>query len=184
MKNAHKLGNKKIIFSIILIIIIVLCAFFCTFCYLFPKKYEKIIKSECDKYSIDYALVFSIINTESGFNKNAKSSKGAMGLMQIMPQTANFIAQNLQVDFVEKNLFEPKINIAFGVYYLDYLFQKFNSVNAVICSYNAGETVVRNWLKDKKYSSDGVNLDVIPYPETNNYLNKVIKNYKVYKKII
>ncbi len=185
MNNAHKTNSKKIVFAIILTLIIVFSAFFCVFCYLFPKKYEKIIKTECDKYLIDYALIYAIINAESGFNQNAKSKKGAMGLMQIMPQTAMFIAESLGENFENDSLlFDPEVNIRYGVYYIDYLSKKFDSNEAIICSYNAGETVVRSWLSNSEYSTDKKTLKVIPYPETNNYLKKVLKNYKVYKKII
>lgn len=166
-------------------LIVFVGSLFCFFGYFFPKKYSIYINELSKKYNVDKVLIYSIINTESGFNSNAQSSKGAMGLMQIMPTTATFIADELQVEnFKVADMFVPSVNIEFGTFYLNYLFSKFDSIEAVICSYNAGETVVRTWLNDKKYSPDGVNLTDIPYKETANYLSKVKTNYKVYKKLV
>lgn len=180
--------SKKIITTLILIfcvIIVFLASFFCYFNIFYPKKYSIYINNFSEKYSVDKVLVYSIINTESSFNVNATSTKGAMGLMQIMPATAVFIAEQLNIEnFDTKSLYQPETNIQFGTFYLNYLSQKFENVDAVICSYNAGETIVRRWLSDANYSSDGKTLDKIPYSETANYLKKVHQNYRVYKKVV
>lgn len=180
--------QRKILNTTILIVcvLITLCAsLFCAFSYFYPKKYSMYINLMSEKYDVDKALIYSIINTESKFSPNATSEKGAMGLMQIIPSTATFIAQELDVEnFKVDDMYVPKTNIEFGVYYLKYLYSKFDSADAVICSYNAGETVVRRWLNDKTYSADGKTFVKIPYKETANYLKKVKQNYKVYKKIV
>lgn len=180
--------SKKIITTLILIICVIvvfLASFFCYFNIVYPKKYSIYINNLSEKYSVDKILIYSVINIESGFNVNATSSKGAMGLMQIMPATAVFIAEQLNIqNFNTKNLYNPETNIEFGTFYLNYLSQKFENLDAVICSYNAGETIVRRWLTDANYSSDGKTLNKIPYSETANYLKKVKQNYKVYKKLV
>lgn len=185
--NSKRL-SKKIITTLIFIICVLvtfLASFFCYFNILYPKKYSIFINNFSQKYSVDKVLIYSVINTESNFNANATSSKGAMGLMQIMPPTALFIAEQLNIEnFNTKNLYNPETNIEFGTFYLNYLLNKFDNIDAVICSYNAGETVVRRWLNDKNYSTDGKTLDQIPYTETSNYLKKVQQNYKVYKKLV
>lgn len=128
-----------------------------------------------NKYSSAYGLdkneVAAIIKAESNFNPNAKSREGATGLMQIMPETADFIARLSGID--KYNLYDERTNIRFGCFYLRYLKNKFYSDGTVYAAYNAGEGKVREWLKNKDYSEDGENLSVIPYPETRNYVRKV-----------
>ena len=137
------------------------------------------------KYNVDSALIYSVIKAESNFDKNSVSKKGAIGLMQIMPSTAIFIAQQLNLEnFDIKDLYLPQTNIEFGTYYLSYLYSKFNSLNAVVCSYNAGETVVKKWLNDKNYSTDLQSLKTVPYAETSKYLKKVTFFYKIYQFLI
>ena len=175
----------KIIMLIICVIILFVGSFLCFFAFFYPVKYKKIIFENCDKYQIDYTLEFSIVNAESKFMPNKVSPKGAMGLMQIMPSTAVFIADELGYEnFSVESLYTPEINLQFGIYYLSYLSTKFETLEQVICAYNAGETAVRNWLKNKEYSVDGKNLDEIPYAETKGYLLKVQKNMKIYKKLV
>lgn len=181
--------SKGKILNIILIIfllgILLFGAFFCIFSIKYPVKYKKIIKNECQTNNLDPILVFSLINAESSFNPSKTSNKGAIGLMQIMPSTAIFIATELELDnFDSKSLYNPEVNIKFGTYYLNYLSKKYDDLDLVICAYNAGETNVNSWLNDKEYSLDGKKLDDIPFKETKNYLSKIKSFYKVYKKIL
>lgn len=184
-KQKEHTNFYKIIMLIICVIILFVGSFFCCFSIFYPIKYKDIIFENCEKYEIDYALAFSIINAESKFLPNKTSSRGAIGLMQIMPSTAIFVADELGYEnFSVESLYAPEINLQFGIYYLSYLFKKFDTLEQAICSYNAGESAVRGWLKNKKYSLDSKKLNVIPYPETRNYLSKVQKNMKIYKKIV
>lgn len=125
------------------------------------KHYEPIINSMGEKYSVDPALIKAVIKAETDFNPNAISSKGASGIMQLMPQTASDLNVN--------NLFNAKENIEGGVKYLKYLIDLFNgNLTHAIAAYNAGENAV------KKYNT------VPPYPETQNYVRKVLAYYKDY----
>lgn len=151
--------------------------------FLYPLKYEQYILQYSRECNLSPSLVASIINVESGFKTLAKSNAGAMGLMQIMPDTASYISQIKDLDYQEKDdLFTPEKNIKIGCYYLQYLTQKFDNIDTALCAYNAGETVVRNWLNNPKYSQDKITLENIPYKETKNYLIKINKNIKIYKK--
>lgn len=136
-------------------------------------KYKKLAVTYAKEYGVSASLVISIIKTESGFNKNAVSNKGAVGLMQILPTTAKYIAEKLGYG-AEFNLFEPETNIEFGVYYLKYLLDKFKSEDIAICAYNAGEGTVLKWGLLRGFS-----LDKIKYKETLNYYKKV----KFFKKL-
>lgn len=148
----------------------------------YPLSFKAEILEYSKKYDLSCEFIASVINAESGFNKNAVSNKGAVGLMQIMPKTAQYIAQKLGEEYSYENLFEPKTNIRYGVYYLCYLKQKFEDEQVVLCAYNAGEGVVMGWLGDEKYSSDQKTLIDIPYPATRQYVQKVLSMEKVYAK--
>lgn len=174
----------KILVIVFLILFAFLCIFFAQsyYNYVYPLKYKEDIIHEAELNNLNPALVASIINAESGFEATAVSSKGAMGLMQIMPQTAKFVAEKLRIDFNEDMLLEPAYNIKIGCYYLNYLNNKFQSQEALLSAYNAGEGVVKTWLKDQNYSVDGINLIKIPYTQTNAYVQKINKILPVYEK--
>lgn len=149
--------------------------------YLYPLKYKEIVFLYADLYGVDRALVFATIKEESSFDKNAKSNKGAVGLMQITLSTAEFIAKKLgESDY---DLLNENTNIKFGAYYLGYLLDKFKVVETAICAYNAGEGRIRGWLKDSEKSKDGITLTYIPYKETREYLEKIVKSFEKYKKL-
>lgn len=139
-----------------------------------PKKYEEIIKQYSSEYNLSASLIASIINVESGYNKDAVSKKGAVGLMQILPTTAKWLTGETQ------NLLNPNTNIKIGCIYLDYLKKQFQSLFCVLAAYNAGPNKVLIWLEDEKYSKDGLNLLSTPYKETNDYIKRVCQNIKFY----
>ncbi len=147
----------------------------------YPLKYQKQISLYSTIYNLDASLVSSVINAESGFDTKATSSKGARGLMQIMPATGQYIADSLGQSFDFVDLYDVDTNIQYGCFYLRYLFDKFDNIDLVLASYNAGEGVVSNWLKNKKYSQDGKTLDVIPYAQTSKYVYKVKQAMPIYQ---
>ena len=145
---------------------------------LFPKKYTQFVESYSKEYDVSPSLVYSIIRAETNFNPKAKSSVGAVGLMQILPTTASWIAGKLDfTDYSDSQLYSPETNIRFGCYYLSYLFSKFSDVDVVICAYNAGEGVVRRWLRGETTLDE----DKIEYAETREYLRKVKQGLKYYE---
>ena len=149
-----------------------------------PLKFKDEIVLCSKEFNLSPALVASLIKAESSFNENAKSNKDAIGLMQIKLSTANYLNDLKNENHItEEQLFDAKSNIKYGCEYLNYLTKKFQNVNTVLASYNAGETRVRSWLKSKEYSTDGITLKYIPYEETKNYVEKVNKNLKYYSRI-
>lgn len=152
---------------------------------LFPVKYKNQIETYATKFNLPPALIASLINTESSYNQNARSSKNAIGLMQIKLSTAKYMIEfyNLNTTITENELYDVNKNLYFGCMYLNYLFKKFDNFTTAIASYNAGETNVRTWLKNANYSNDGKTLIKIPFDETDNYIKKINKNLKFYKKI-
>ncbi len=151
--------------------------------YTHPLKFENEIVSYAEKYELTPELIASVINVESSFNEKAKSNKDAIGLMQIKLTTANYVNDlNNQNEITENELFNPTTNIELGCQYLKYLINKFTDIDASLAAYNAGETRVRSWLNSGIYSTDGIKLSYIPYKETREYVEKINKNIKFYKK--
>lgn len=177
MKFSIKNYAKYIIYGLAVVCLIFL--FFYNYM-LFPIKYKKEINLYSENYGVDNVLVASIICVESSFIKEAKSGKGAIGLMQIMPSTAKWICEQKGEQFDQQKLFSPDYNINIGTYYLKYLINKFGDVDNAIIAYNAGEGTVSNWLKNDQLSQDGKKLDKVPYSETSTYLTRVKRAMKVY----
>ena len=151
----------------------------------YPLVYNEIIEEYCDLYDVDKYLVHSIIRTESFFNEKAVSKKGAIGLMQIMPDTGAWVAEKLELkNFTSEDLFDSEKNIMIGVWYISYLSDKFNgNFNNTIAAYNAGPTNVSKWLNESDLSTDGENLIDIPFEETKKYKDKVSNAYDMYIRI-
>ena len=170
--------------SFLILIFVGLTVFFAINCVgkvIYPKKYQNLVESVGEKYGVDPLFIYSIIKVESGFNKDAVSSKGAVGLMQITPSTAEYIAKLKGVKTYD--LFNVETNVEFGTFYLRYLIDRFEVLETAIVSYNAGETRVSSWLKDSALSTDGKRLNFVPYKESREYLEKVFKAYDKYKKL-
>ncbi len=181
---AHK--NKKKIRRILLFIVIaviIIVNFKIILKSFYPLEYKESILEYSELYDVDPNWVASVINTESKFNVDVTSSKGAMGLMQIMPETGAWIAELLRIeDFEEYMIMDPDINIMMGTWYLNRLSNDFNGdFDLVLASYNGGPGNVTKWLGDERYSKDGVSLSDIPFNETKHYVKKVKTNYNMYK---
>lgn len=153
--------------------------------YMSANNVDLIIKYS-EMYDLDPALVCSVIYTESKFNDNATSNKGAIGYMQLMPETAEYIRSEMKknnfdlntletlVDSDHLDLTDTEINVFLGTWYLRYLLDLFsqNEINA-ICAYNAGPSKVTEWLNDFDIAPNGKDLLKIPYKETRQYVQKV-----------
>ena len=172
--------NKRKIWTVLCILLVLFTAFFLrgyVVYKVYPLENEDLISKYSKQYSIDEYLVCAVISAESGFDETALSSKGAMGLMQIMPDTGEWAASKAGIDNFETNmLYDPETNIMLGCWYLNYLSDVFDGdIKIVLAAYNAGPSRVREWI-----DADGV-LREIPYIETENYIIKIEKNYSIYK---
>ena len=175
----------KLLITTIVVMLLIITFSITLITMIFPIGYSNIIIKYAEEYNIDPYLVAAIINVESKYDKNAVSNKEAKGLMQIAPQTGKWGAETLEIEnYNEKLLFEPDTNIKIGTWYLNRLLKEFNKdIDLVLAAYNAGSGNVSKWLKDKRYCEDGYTLTNIPFKETDEYLDKVHMNYKVYKLI-
>lgn len=140
----------------------------------FKTKYVELIEKNAKTYSINISLVQAVIWTESKYKSDAKSGAGAIGLMQLMPETAKWCAENIGIEYDEAMLIYPDYNIKLGTYYLSYLFDKFKCERLAVIAYNAGEGNVAKWLASNE------NFD-IPFKETRDYLSRVNFAKKIYK---
>ena len=151
-----------------------------------PLYYADTITAYADAQELDPALVAAVILCESSYDPKAESRLGARGLMQLMPDTAEWVAHKLGedgADYSFDNLYDPQTNIRFGTWYLGYLSRRFNGdATKIVCAYHAGQGNVDSWLKNPQYSYDGVTLDVIPTQDTATYASRVLRARDIYRK--
>ena len=184
------LKSKKIIILIFSIIIVFV------FCFIFKdvilkmiyqKNYEEIIVKYSEKYQVDENLVFAIIKTESNFDKDVISNKGAVGLMQLMTNTAKEVAlkNNIELDVnnIEQDLLTPEKNIEIGTKYIGMMIQKYGNIQVALAAYNAGTGTVDNWIEKGIIKADGSDIENIPFKETNMYVRKILRDYEIYAKL-
>lgn len=140
----------------------------------FTPDFRSIIDDNSNRYGIDNRLVYAVIMAESGYDSQAKSPKGAIGLMQIMPSTAEWLSD---APVAESDLYNPKYNIELGVKLLSMYFTKYNDFYAVLCAYNAGEGNLAKWLRNE------IDISEPPYKETADYIRRVKFYYNIYSTI-
>ncbi|MDQ2085272.1 lytic transglycosylase domain-containing protein [Herbivorax sp. ANBcel31] len=197
MLNKTKKRISLFVFLILLVILIVFTVEVAVK-FLYPIEYKEYVLKYSSYYeNLDPYLVFSVIKAESNFEPNATSHKNARGLMQITDDTSIWIAERMKMDnFKIEHLYNPETNIKMGCWYLNNLIEEFMYEDGVyiyeeeperrklvLAAYNAGRGNVALWLKDIKFSESGKSLDVIPFKETDRYVDKVHNYYEVYKKL-
>lgn len=151
--------------------------------YLYPYPYQSLVVEYAEARKLDSALVAGVIFSESRFAPDARSRKGATGLMQLMPDTANWIAGQLDDEqFTLEELWDPEINIRFGTWYLRSLEREFHGNEVLLlAAYNAGRGNVNAWMK--KYGWDMTFRDIaqIPFAETREYVKRVQQSREKYR---
>ena len=165
----------KPIFIIIVVIFITISLYSCD---LGARRYADLIREISLEYGVDPAVVLAVSEVESHFDPEAKSSAGAVGLMQLMPDTASWVAKCIPIEnYKDEDLFVPETNVRIGVWYLSYLYRVFDESWQVFAAYNAGEGTVKDWISDENFKKED-----IPYSETANYVKKVERALKRYGK--
>lgn len=150
---------------------------------IYPKEYEQQVTTYSEMYNVDENLIYAIIKAESNFDPNAVSNKDARGLMQLMYDTAADVAKIVEIEINEQNLLEPEININLGTKYISMLIEKYENIEVALAAYNAGSGNVDKWITEGTIKADGSNIENIPFKETNNYVRKILRDYKIYKQI-
>lgn len=176
-----KSDKKDIIIITSFIIIIIISLVIGKNQFFIPEDIRSLTTEISGRYLVDETLVLAVIKCESGFKRRAVSLKGACGLMQLTENTFDYICD---LKNIKGDIYDPQTNIEAGCAYLKYLSEKFNGLKEIICAYNAGEGTVREWLNDIEYSKNGVDLDIIPYKETEKYHKRVMTYYYFYGGVI
>ena len=154
---------------------------------LYPKTYSEIISVYAEKYDVEENLIYAVIKAESNFNSEAVSNRDAIGLMQIVEETAIEVATRNQIDIDTENISEELLNIDnninIGTKYLSTLLTQYGNIEVALAAYNAGIGTVNNWIEKQIIQADGSNIENVPYKETNNYVRKILRDYRVYNEL-
>lgn len=148
----------------------------------YPLDYEPQIMAASKRHGVDPYLIAAMIRIESSFDPEARSPKGAIGLMQVLPSTARYVASRRGRPYVEANLYRPVHNIDVGTYYLRYLRDKYGRIEYALAAYNGGEANVDRWLAEGLGSGGPEEFVArIPFKETRSFVGKVLKAHRVYR---
>lgn len=148
----------------------------------YPQKYAESVEKYAAEYDVPESVVYAVIKTESGFTPDAVSLKGAIGLMQITPDTFDWLCSKTGDEANALLLYEPDTNIRYGTYFLSLLHNEYKAWDTVYAAYNAGRGRVNSWLASEEYNNNG-RLKNIPYEETASYVKKVEKAQSVYARL-
>jgi soluble lytic murein transglycosylase len=148
-----------------------------------PLRHADIIRQQSRDKDVDPALVAAVIYAESHFIDGRTSSAGAQGLMQLTPDTAQYIARKSGgTQFHVSDLGTPQVNIAYGTFYLNYLIKRYgDDIPLVLAAYNAGEGNVDKWIAQARASDQALDIGAIPFGETRSYVAKVLEARREYR---
>ena len=151
----------------------------------YPMTYAPEIRAAAAEFSLDPAYVASVVLAESSFDAEAVSSVGAIGLMQIMPDTGEWIAGKLEDEpFDVQRLYQPEVNLRYGCWYLRFLLDRYDGdMYTASTAYHQGQGRVDQWLEDPQYSQDGRTLTAISSAVTDTYVNRIMESYANYQEL-
>jgi len=151
---------------------------------LFPKPYWAELKRYSSDNALDPYLVASLIRQESEFNPNAVSKKDAVGLMQLLPKVGRGVARQEKLKhFSTQQLFTPSVNMQLGTRYFRSMVDKFGAFEYALAAYNAGSDRVEDWMSQGKYRDVPEFVESIPFTETREYVQAIVRNANVYKQL-
>ncbi len=176
----------------IMIILLLICTVFVCLLFkdkflkiIYPKKYQEVVSIYADKYKVEENLIFAVIKAESNFDKEAISNRGAIGLMQLMKETAKDVAKKngiiIKEDQIKEELCDVYKNVDIGTCYLSSLMNRYQNKEVALAAYNAGIGTVDSWIEKGIIQKDGTDIEKIPYKETNHYVRKILRDYKIYE---
>lgn len=150
---------------------------------LYPHKYAESVEKYSAQYGVDENLIYAVMRTESSFRTDANSEVGAAGLMQIMPETFEWLCMRMNETADFTALYDPDTSIRFGTYLLHLLCEQFGDTRTALAAYHAGLGQVDRWLQDESLSPDGHTLQTIPFPDTAHYVRKVDRAMRIYQNL-
>jgi soluble lytic murein transglycosylase len=150
---------------------------------LFPLPYEAALRREAAKNDFDPMFAAGLIRQESTFQPDAVSHANAIGLMQVLPKTGRLLARQVKARYAKNKLFDPDYNIELGMVYIANLVQQFGSPEAAAAAYNAGEDRIAAWKAERNYEEIPELVESIPFTETREYVQIVLRNAQLYRMI-
>ena len=184
-------SGRAIVSAILLIAVVWLTSSNRFWRWMYPIRYQSLIQEHATQVHVNPLLVASVIRVESKFDPHDVSSAGALGLMQLMPSTAQWITTmrsaedpNLKPIPQNSNISQPSVNIALGTWYIQYLIKRFHGNEvAAIGAYNAGPQRVSNWLSAGTWDGRLPSIMSIPVGETRHFIDRVFYNFTLYQRI-
>jgi len=151
--------------------------------YLYPFPYRQIIQQYAQENALSPYLLAAVVRVESRFQVRAYSSRGAIGLMQIMPDTGRWVARQMGWEDLDPDLlYDPATNLRLGSWYLDWLRQDFDgNLLAALAAYNGGRRHVKEWLASGLWDGSWAGISQIPFPETRNFVRRVVRDERIYR---
>ena len=153
--------NKSLVCFVLIIISVFACGFSLNFIqknFIYKTDYDEYVDQYSAEYNVDKALIYSVIKCESSYDKDALSDVGAIGLMQITPETFDWMLSKTGEKYTHDDLYIPEVNIKYGTYLLSLHIKEFSDMKTALCAYHAGRGIVNEWLNDQNYSTDGQTL--------------------------
>ena len=150
----------------------------------YPLMYREELLAASAEFDVDPCMLAALVYCESSYQADAVSRVGAIGLMQIMPETGQWLSGKIELEneFAEEMLYDPSVNLRLGSWYLKYLYDRYDGQwQEALTAYIAGQGQVDKWLKDPELSADGKHLDVIPGQDVKEYAAKVMRFHEHYK---
>ena len=182
--------NKKlIIFAAIVVVIVVFLIFARNpiLKIIYPRTYEEAVLIYSEEYGVDDNLILALIKAESNFDANAISNRNAIGLMQLMEETAKDVANQNGIELddenIEQELCDVYKNVQIGTCYIAALLKRYENKEIALAAYNAGIGTVDNWIDKGIIKADGSDIENIPYKETNYYVRKILRDYEFYNNL-
>lgn len=178
------MSKKHIIIALVTITIIVLGAIGINklmIKILYKRDFSEYVNIYARENELDANLIYAIIKAESNFNPDAVSASNAQGLMQLMYSTAEEVSRKNGIELTEDNILEPAVNIEIGTIYISTLLKKYKCVELALAAYNAGSGNVDKWINNGIIQADGSDIENIPFKETNTYVRKILRDYKIYQ---
>ena len=150
---------------------------------IFPVAYWDLIRKYATANNLDPYLMAALVAQESTFVPDVKSYANAYGLMQLLPSTARMYAAKLNVRYTSRVLTDPESNVRMGMLDFAQTLKQFGEVHLALASYNAGDRAVRRWVQERPGLEREEFIDDIPYPETQNYVKRILGTAEDYRRL-
>lgn len=180
LHNRSRVG--KVLWLALLLVLVAAALFKPALRRMFVIEHTDMIATAASAQGLNPLLVAAVVKVESGFDERARSPKGALGLMQVMPDTGAWVAHQLNwAEFHPDMLYDPERNLAIGTWYLRHLSNLFNgNLVTTLAAYNAGQTRVQQWLDEERWDGREETIENIPFSETRLYVRRVLGTLDTY----